>query len=150
MSISKRKRLFLGLAAGIFALCSVGCFLLTSGMLPQLRRDYEVQTGPTYIDPNDTPRFTFYIRSPFSVIRDRLEDWREGGGSGSSGPEFWALVNEDSDEVFMLYPGRVTLTEYPYARNEKVEPGSQASWCTLVYRPGNGPSFTENIARWFK
>jgi len=147
---SKKTKRVAGVTLGVIVLAVALALTTTRTSLPQLRRDYKIERGPTYTDPRDTPRYTLYIRASFSVIRARLDGWREGAGSGSSGPEFEGIVNEDSDEVFLLYPGRATLPEYPYARNEKVEPGSKGAWCTLVYRPGRGPSFTEFMSRWFK
>lgn len=148
--VKRRRRWFLGLGLALLAACGAFGWLLTSSRLPQLTRDYEVEEGPTYLHPQNTPRYTLYIRAPFKEICDRLDGWREGPGSGSDGSEYWAAVNEGTDEVFMVYPGRVTLVEYPSARNEKVEPATKTDWCTLVYRPGRGPSFLEGISRWFK
>jgi hypothetical protein len=148
--MKRRKWWFTALSLALLAACGVFGWLSTSSRLPQLTRDYEVEDGPTYLHPQDSPRYTLYIRASFKEICDRLDGWREGPGSGGGGSEYWGAVNGDTDEVFMVYPGRVTLVEYPYARNEKVEPGTQTDWCTLVYRPGNGPTLLEFMSRWFK
>ncbi|MFI5385050.1 MAG: hypothetical protein ACHQ50_02925 [Fimbriimonadales bacterium] len=112
-----------------------------TSQLPSYLKGYETQSRGivSVLVPGETvdqhPGAAYWIHAPVSTVEGLLtKNGTQGRGFDSTDDGCLAHVNFATGESWNLYSGQRDIPKFPALTGSSVHPGSEAGWCTLVYR----------------
>lgn len=136
----QRRYVWLAVGAAVICACGALAFRSYGSGFPALERHWQVELGPEYHDPDVGHRVTYYLKGKYLDVVTRMKKWQRGSGSSIGGIDqsLYGWASHDDDEAWMVYPGRITVRDYPYLGNPVTEKGNSDQWTTVIYRPSGG------------